>query len=150
MKVVLLRDIEKLGKKYEIKEVADGYARNYLIPHGIAKIATEETLEWAKKQQELQEKKATEELKKVGNLVSEMDELEVEIPVKIGEKGQFFEEVTVQRVAAKLKEMGYDIKKNQIEIPEEIKELGEFDAKIKFEHNLEAKIKIIVFEEKNL
>lgn len=147
MKVVLLKDVENLGKKYEIKEVADGYARNFLIPRKLAKIADEETLKWAQKQQELAAQKAEEELKKVGELASQMDGLEVEIPIKVGEKGQLFEKITPQKIASALKEMGYEIKKSQIEISQEIEEPGEFEAKIKFEHNLEAQIKIIVSEE---
>ncbi|MBZ9573048.1 50S ribosomal protein L9 [Patescibacteria group bacterium] len=148
MKVILLKDVEKLGKKYEIKTVKAGYARNFLIPRGLAKIADEKILEWAKKQRELEEKKAEEELKKIGDLVSEIDGLEVEIPVKVGEKEQLFEKVTEQKIAVKLKELGYDIKKDQIEMSQEIKELGEFEMKIRFEHNLEAQIKVIVVEEK--
>lgn len=149
MKVILLKDIEKIGKKYEVKTVKAGYARNFLIPQGLARIADEKTLAWAEKQRELANKKAEEELKKIGALASEMDGLEVEIPVKLGEKEQLFEKVTASRIAARLKEMGYNIKKNQIEIPpQEIKELGEFEVKIKFKHNLESQIKIIVVEEK--
>jgi len=147
MKIVLLKDIESLGKRYEIKEVAEGYARNYLIPRGLVKIATEDVLEWARTQQELEEKKAGEELKEIGKLVSKIDGLEIEIPVKIGEKEQFFEKITSQKIVKRLKEEGFEIKKDQIGISEEIKELGEFEIKIKFEHNLEAQIKVIVVEE---
>lgn len=148
MKIILLKDIEKVGKKYEVKIVKAGYARNFLIPQGLAKIADEKTLAWAYKQRELAEKKAEEELEKVGNLASELDGLEVEIPVKLGEKEQLFEKVTAPKIAARLKELGYEIKKNQIELPQEITELGEFEVKIKFEHNLETQIKVIVVEEK--
>ncbi len=148
MKVILLKDVEKIGKKYEVKTVKAGYARNFLIPQGLARIADEKTLAWVEKQRELAEKKAEEELEKVGSLASEMDELEVEIPVKLGEKEQLFEKVTAPKIAARLKELGYEIKKNQIELPQEITELGEFEVKIKFEHNLETQIKVIVVEEK--
>jgi len=147
MRVVLLKDIEKLGKKYEIKEVRDGYARNYLIPRGLAKIADKETIKWAKAKQEIEEKKAAEELEKIGEIVSQLDGREIEIPVKIGEKGQLYEKVTPIKIAKALKEEGFDVKKDQIEIPQEINEIGEFDVKIKFEHNLEAQIKVIVMEE---
>lgn len=148
MKIILLKDVEKIGKKYEIKAVKAGYARNFLIPRGLAKIADEKILAWALKQRELTEKKAEKELEKVGNLASEMDGLEVEIPVKLGEKEQLYEKVTAPKIAARLKELGYGIKKSQIEFPQEITELGEFEVKIKFEHNLETQIKVIVVEEK--
>ena len=77
-----------------------------------------------------------------------MDGLEVMISVKIGDKGQLFEKIDPKDISEKLKEMGFQIKKDQIELENLIEELGEFPAKIKFEHNLEAEIKVIVSEEK--
>ena len=148
MKIILLKDVEKLGKKYEIKEVAAGFARNYLIPQGLAKIADKKSLEWAKVKLEEQIKKAEEELKETGKLASQIDDLEVEIKVKIGDEGQLFEKVTPQKISKTLKEMGYDIDKSQIEMSQPIGELGEFSVKIKFDHNLEGEIKVIVAEEK--
>lgn len=147
MKVVLLEDVEKLGKKYEVKEVQDGYARNFLIPKGLVQIATEEALEWAQDQLALENEKAAQELERTGKLASGMDGLEVEISVKVGDKGQLFEKISAQKIMARLKELGYDVKKNQIELSQDIEELGEFDVKVKFEHNLEVQIKVIVSEE---
>ncbi len=148
MRVILLQDVENLGKKYEIKEVKNGYARNFLIPKGLAKLATEEALKWLETQKEIEAKKAEEELKKIQAIATAIDGQEVIIPVKIGEEGQFFESITSQKISEKLKEIGFEIKKTQIDLVEPIKELGEFPVKIKFEHNLEAEIKIIVSEEK--
>jgi large subunit ribosomal protein L9 len=148
MRVILLQDIKNVGKKYEIKEVKNGYARNFLFPNGLAKAATRETLEWLKVQKELNEKKAEEELKKVQEFASSLDGLEITIPVKVGEDGQLFESITSQKIFEKLKELGFEIKKPQIILAEPIKELGEYPLKIKFEHNLESEIKIIVIEEK--
>jgi len=148
MKVVLLQDIENLGKKYELKEVKDGYARNFLFPKGLAKIATLEVIEWANTQKEILEKKAEEDLGKIQKIASEMDGLEVTLSVKIGEKEQLFEKITEQKVAEKLKEIGFNIKKSQIEMEKPIEEIGEFPLKVKFDHNLEAEITVIVVEEK--
>jgi large subunit ribosomal protein L9 len=148
MKVVLLKDIEKLGKKYEVKEVADGYAKNFLFPQGLAKQATEKTLKWLEMQKEIEEKKAEEELKKIEKEVARIDGMEVLIPVKLGEKGQLFEKVNAQKVSEELKKSGFNIKKGQIELEKPIEEIGEFPVKIKFEHNLEAEIKVIITEEK--
>lgn len=148
MKVILLKDIKNLGKKFEIKEVADGYAKNYLIPKGLVKPATKEALEWLKVQKEILEKKAEEDLKKVQELASSIDGLEVMIPVKVNEKGQPFESITTAKISEKLQEMGFKIKRQQINLPKPIKELGEFPIKITFEHNLEAEIKLVVVEEK--
>jgi len=148
MKVILLQDIEKLGKKYDIKEVADGYARNFLIPKGLAKQATEQALKWLEITKEINERKAEEELKKIEKEVLKIDGLEVLIPLKVGEKGQLFEKVTAQKISEQLKKMGFKISKNQIELKKPIDEIGEFPIKIKFEHNLEAEIKVIATEEK--
>ena len=148
MRVVLLQDIENLGKKYEVKEVKDGYARNFLIPQGLAKPATKEAIIWLETQKEIEAKKAEEELKKIQEKATAIDGQELIIPVKIGEEGQFFESITSQKISEKLKELGFEIKKAQIDLKEPIKELGEFPIKIRFEHNLEAEIKVIVVEEK--
>jgi len=148
MRVILLQDINKLGKKYEVKEVADGYARNFLIPKGLAKLATEEALKWLETQKEIEVKKAEEELKKVQELATAIDGQEIVIPVKISEEGQLFESINSQKISDKLKELGFDVKKNQIELKEPIKEIGEYPVKIKFEHNLEGEIKVIITEEK--
>lgn len=150
MRVILLHDIDKVGKKYDVKEVADGYARNFLIPKGLARPATEEALKWLEAQKEIAAKKVEEELKKVQEMASAIDGQEIIIPVKVGEEGQLFESITSQKISEKLKEIGFEIRKNQIELPEPIRELGEFLLKIKFEHNLEAEIKVIVTEEKAL
>lgn len=148
MRVILLQDVENLGKKYEIKEVKNGYARNFLIPKGLAKMATKEALLWLETQKEIEAKKAEEELKKVQEIASAIDGQEIIIPVKIGEDGQLFESITSQKISEKLKESGFEIKKSQIDLVEPIKELGEFPVKIHFEHNLEAEIRVIVVEEK--
>jgi len=148
MKIILLEDVEKLGKKYEIKEVKDGYARNFLFPKGLAKQATENSLKWLAMQEETGEKKAEEELEKIEGDVVKIDGVEVLTPVKVGEKEQLFEKITSQKISEKLKGLGFNIKKDQIELEEPIEEIGEFPIKIKFEHKLEAEINVIVVEQK--
>lgn len=148
MRVILLQDIENLGKKYEIKEVKNGYARNFLIPKGLVKPATKKVMAWLELQKEIEIKKTEEELKKIQDFASSLDRLEVVMPVKIGEEGQFFESINSQKISEKLAEMGFVIKKGQIDLLEPIKELGEFPVKIKFEHNLESEIRVIIMEEK--
>lgn len=144
MKVILLKDVDKIGKKFEVKEVKDGYARNFLIPQQLAKPATKEALIWLETRKEIEEKVAEDDLKKSQSVASSIDDREVIIEVKVGEQDQLFEAIGVQKIADKLKELGFEVKKTQIELPEPIKDLGEFPVKIKFEHNLEAEIKVIV------
>ncbi|MDP2664247.1 MAG: 50S ribosomal protein L9 [bacterium] len=144
MKVILLKDVDKIGKKFEVKEVKDGYARNFLIPQQLAKPATKEALIWLETRKEIEEKVAEDDLKKSQSVASSIDDREVIIGVKVGEQDQLFEAIGVQKIADKLKELGFEVKKTQIELSSPIKELGEFPVKIKFEHNLEVEIKVIV------
>jgi large subunit ribosomal protein L9 len=148
MKIIFIKDVENIGKKYEVKEVKDGYARNFLIPNNLAKIATEKNIMLIEKEKRKEDKNVEEELKEIQEIASKMDGIEVNFSVKIGKENQLFESITSQKIADKPKKMGYEIKKNQIKIEENIKELGEFPVKIKFEHNLETEIRIIVTEDK--
>jgi len=147
MKIILLQDVENLGKKHEIKEVKAGYARNFLFPKELAKPATEQALKWLETQKEIEAKKDEEELKKVQTKASAIDDVEVIIPVKVNEDGGLFESINSQKISEKLKELGFEIKKNQIDLAEPIKELGEYPVKVKLEHNLEAEIKVIIVDE---
>lgn len=148
MRVILLQDIDKVGKKYEVKNVSDGYARNFLIPKGLVRPATEEALEWLEIQKEILRKTAEEDLKKTETRASSIDGMELIIPVKIGDSGELFESINAQKISEKFKELGFDIKKSQIALENPIKEIGEFLAKVHFAHNLEVEIKVIVTEEK--
>lgn len=148
MKIILLENIDKIGKKFDVKEVKDGYARNFLIPKGLVKIADKQALKWLEIQREILEKKAEENLKKSQSIATSIDGMEVIISVKIGEEGQLFEHITTSKIADKLKEMGFEVKKDQIDLPEPIRETGEFPIKVKFEHNLESEIQVIISEEK--
>ena len=147
MKVILLQNVENIGKIFEVKEVAAGHARNYLFPSNLAKPATPEALEWLQVQKDILAKKAEEGLKTVQEMATSLDDLEVAILMKVGEEGQLFESVNAQKIAEKLKELGYEVKKNQVQLEEPIKELGEFGVKITFDHNLEATIRLIITEE---
>jgi large subunit ribosomal protein L9 len=148
MRVILLQDVENVGKKFEIKDVKAGFARNFLFAKNLAKPASKEALRWLEMQKEIAIKKEEDELKKIQEMASSVDGQEIVISMKVGEKEQLFESVTCQKISEKLKELGFEIKKNQIELREPIKEIGEFPVKIKFEHNLEAEIRVIVVEEK--
>ena len=148
MKVILLENIEKIGKKYEIKKVADGFARNFLFPKKLAKLATEKNLKWLGEQKEIENKETKKELEKLQEIASSIDGLEIPISVKVGEKNQLFETINSQKIFDKLKEMDFKIKKSQINLSKQIKELGEFPVKISFDHNLEAEIRVIVTEQK--
>ena len=148
MKVILLEDVEKLGKRLDIKNVKKGHARNFLLPKNLARVATKEALKWRDIQIEIKKSVDDTKLKEVQSVVSKMDGLELFFKVKIGEKGQLFESLSAQKIKDKLEEAGFNVSKNQIDLAEPIKELGEFPVKVKFDHNLESIVKIIIMEEK--
>ena len=147
MKIILLQDVENIGKKYEIKEVKAGYARNFLIPREFAKLATKDNLKWLKGQKEIIEKEAEEDLKKSQEIASLIDGAEVNIQVKVGPEGQLFESINSAKISERLKEIGFDVKKSQINLKEAIKSTGEFPVKITLDHNLEAEVNIIITKE---
>ncbi len=148
MKVILLEDVEAVGKKFEIKDIKPGHARNFLIPQKLVKLATKQNLQWLKAEKEIMEKAAEEDLKKSQSVASQIDGLEVTIEVKVGPEGQLFESINNVKISEKLKEMGFDIKKSQINLKGPIKELGEFPVKVALDHNLEGEINVIITEEK--
>ena len=148
MRVILLKDVEKLGKKGEIKAVADGYARNFLIPNKLAVLATKSELAKLEEQKKIEAQKAEEELLHFQEIASQVDGLEIEMPAKVSEDGKLFGAVTPSQITEKLKEKGFDIGKEQVKLESPIKEIGEYEATVEFPHNLEAKIKVIVIEEK--
>lgn len=148
MKVILLEDVEKLGKKGEVKEVADGYARNFLIPNKLAVLANKVGLARLEEEQKIEAQKAEEELVRYQEMATKIDGLELEILVKIGEEGKLFGAITSSKIVEKLKEKGFEITKEQIKLEEPIKEIGEHEVIINLPHNLETKIKVIIIEEK--
>jgi len=148
MKVILLQDVEDLGKKYEVKEIKNGFARNFLLPKNLAKPATKQALKWLADQKEIIEKEAEEDLKLAQELASKLDGIELNIKVKVGDEGQLFESINNQKIVEKLKEMGFEVKKSQIRLQDPIKDLGEFPVSVNLDHNLEVEIKVIITAEK--
>jgi large subunit ribosomal protein L9 len=144
MKVILLQDVEDLGKKYEVKEVKPGYGRNFLLPNHMAKAATKEAMAWLESQKETIEAEVANDLKQSQELASKLDGAEVTISVKVGDKDQLFESIDTAKIAKELKEMGFEVKKSQIMLAKPIKEVGEFPIKIMLDHNLESEIKVVV------
>ena len=144
MKVILLDDVAKIGKKYDVKEVADGYARNFLIPKKLAEQATPAKLAKLDELRKTAQVEAEDKLKKIQELATKLDGQELTITEKIGKEGQLFESVNSKKISEALEKAGYNIDKKQIEIEKPIKELGEFDIRINLDMGLEAKIKLII------
>lgn len=144
MKIILLKDIANIGKKNEVKNIKDGYARNFLFPKGLAKKADKKSLRELEELNKKKEQKAEKNLKEAQRIASELEEKAVEFFVKTGDEGQMFEAITKDRIVQRLKEMGFKIKKDQIVLEKPIKELGEFFVKLELEHHLEVNLSLIV------
>jgi large subunit ribosomal protein L9 len=148
MKVVLLKDVKNLGKKNEIKEVSNGYGRNFLLKQNLAKIATESEISNARKRENLDLKSKEDEIKKENDILKKIAGTEIEIEVKVGKKEELFESVSPQKITEELEKKGFHILKEQVIIEEPIKELGEHSVGIKLKHTELVKIKVKVIKEK--
>ncbi len=144
MKVILLENIKAIGAKFEVKDVSDGYARNFLFPNGLAKPAGAKELAEVEKRKAVAAVEAEEALKKAQEVVAALDGREIEIGAKVAEGEKLYAAVTEDKIAKELKAQGFEVNKKQIKLSEPIKEVGEHDAVVDYEHGLEAKIKIIV------
>jgi len=148
MKVILLKDVKDFGKKGEIKNVSDGYARNFLFPQKSAKVVTESLIKEIEKEKELEAQKAEKELATTQELVKKVDGQEIEIAAKVDEEGKLYGSINETKISETLKILKFNVNKKQIKIPQPIKEVGEHPVTLLFDHGLEAEIKIIVVEEK--
>ena len=143
MKVLLIKDVKGLGKAGEIKNAKDGYARNYLIPKGFAKLATDEVVkEWEKLQAE-KEAKLKSELEKINEMKSKLENEKFIIKHRLGANGQLIGSVTNKEIANVLKERGYDIDKKHI-AHTIIKAPGIYNVDVKLGHGISTKINIEV------
>lgn len=149
MKIILKQDHDILGAAGEIKEVKDGYARNYLIPRGIALAVTPSnlrTFEEIKKQKSRKIQKEIEEAKK---LSSDLSNTSLTVFVKTSEDDKIYGSVTAQMIYNMLKEKGYEnIERKKILLHEHIKTLGEHLVDVKLHTDVVAKLKIVVEKEK--
>lgn len=144
MKVILLQEIPKLGHKNEVKNVADGYARNFLFPRKLAKPATEAALKILEEQKAREERERSIEYQKYKALAEKLKSLTLTFKVKIGEKGRAFGSVTAVKIRDALKKQGIEAEKEWIELDEPFKTAGEYAVKIKLPQGLKGEIKIVV------
>ena len=147
MKVLLTKDVYKLGRAGDIKKVADGYGRNYLLPQGLAVIATAGAIKQSEKirsQAEITRAQLNSELK---DLASQINGLTVVFAGKAGETGKLYGSITTQDVATAIQEKTrYEVKKGQIDM-QPIRNLGEFIARVRLTIDLVPEVKINVHRE---
>ena len=131
MKVLLLQDVKAQGKKGEIVEVNDGYARNFLIKKGLTKEATASVVNETNQKNAQEAKKKAAELQATKDIAAKLDTKEIEVAIKTGENGKFFGSVTSKEIADALAAIGYDIDKKKIIIKDAIKAAGVYGVEVK-------------------
>ena len=148
MKVVFLKDVKGKGKKGEVKEVAEGYARNFLIKNGYAKEATNSAMSELQGQKRLEEKNAAAELQAAKDLKDELEKLTVEIKAKSGEGGRLFGSVSTKQIADALqKKHGFKVDKRKMDCSDGIRSLGFTNVPVKLHQDVKATLKVHVIAE---
>ena len=148
MKVILLQDVKSLGKKGEIVNVNDGYARNFILPKKFGVEATGKNLNDLKLQKNNEKKVAQENLEAAKKLAAELAEGRVELAIKVGEGGRAFGSVSSKEIAAAVKEqMNLDVDKKKIQLKEKIKSLRTHIVSVKLHPEVTAELKVVVKEE---
>ena len=147
MKVILLEDVKALGKKAEIVNVSDGYARNCILPKKLGLEATSKNLNDLKLKKANDAKVAQEQLEEAQALGKKIEAGKVELAIKVGEGGRAFGSVSSKEIAVAVKEqMGYDIDKKKIQLKDAIKTLGTHTVPVKLHPKVTADLKVIVTE----
>ena len=143
MKVLLIKDVKGLGKAGEIKNAKDGYARNFLIPKGLAKAATKEVIEEWQKEEAKRKAELEAEIKKLNEMKEILENNKFVIKHKLGANGQLIGSVTNKEIAEVLQEKGFDIDKKHI-AHTTIKAPGSYEIEIKLGHGINAKLNLEV------
>ena len=147
MKVMLIKDVYKLGRAGDIKKVADGYGRNFLIPQGFAVLATAGALKQIEKVRKQAEIRRTEQNSELKGLADQIQGITVTFSAKAGETGKLYGSITTQDVATAISEQTrFEVRKQQVDM-QPIRNLGEFTAHVRLTMDLMPEVKIIVHRE---
>jgi len=149
MKVIFLKDVKGKGKKGEIKNVADGYANNFLFKQGLAIEATPANLKALEAQKQKEQRQAAEELANAKKLKEQLEKLTVKIAAKAGEGGRLFGSITSKQIAEALQaQHGLKLDKRKIELDDAIRALGYTNVPVKLHPEVTATLKVHVIEQK--
>lgn len=149
MKVILKADVRGKGKKGQMIEVAEGYARNFLMPKGLAVLATADAMNTMRLQEKAKAKADAEAKAAATEIAEKLKGLQVKVPSKGGEGGKLFGAVTAREIAAALKEQhGVDIDSKKLVLDEPIKSFGSYQVKAKLGFEISGTVYVIVTEEK--
>ena len=148
MKIILLQDVKSVGKKGDIIDANDGYARNFLIPKKMGVPANAENMNTLKLQKPNEAKVAQEQLEEAQRFAKELETKEVVLAIKAGEGGKTFGSVSSKEIATAYKEQcGITIDKKKIQLPESIKNFGVYEVKIKLHPKVTGTLKVKVKEQ---
>ena len=144
MKVILTSDIEKVGIAGAVKNVKDGFARNYLLPRGLARLATPEAIKWVEKTQEKRKNLREQQLQKLRDQAVKMTGVHLSFTRPVGALGKLFGSVGKSDIVDSLKASGYTVDKTTIVLAAAIKEAGDTEVDIRLHAEAVAKIKVSV------
>jgi large subunit ribosomal protein L9 len=149
MQVILTEAVNKVGNQGEVVNVARGYARNYLIPRGLAIVADTKNIQKLEHHKRILDDRRKREMKEASAMVDRLEELSVEIPVRAGEEDKLYGSVTTSDIAEILKEKhGVDVDRRKIHLEEPIKALGVYTVEIKVAPEQSAHVKVWVVKQK--
>lgn len=146
MKVLLKSDVPKIGKKGELLDVKEGYARNFLIPNGLAIEATGGTMKQYEEEKKAGDRRKVKEKEDAQALASKIKALTVTLRHKAGDEGRLFGSITSAEVAEALKQKGFEIDKKQVHLDEPIRLVGKHEAKVKLHSEVTATVNVEVMK----
>jgi len=144
MEVILREHVEHLGRRGDVVKVADGYARNYLLPRNLALPVNEGNRRRIEHERKIAEQRELAEKAAAEATASRLGQLTCEVARRVGENDTLYGSVTTADVAACLAEKGFDIEKRKIHLDEPLKQLGEFSVPVKLHREVTAQVKVIV------
>jgi large subunit ribosomal protein L9 len=147
MEVILREHVDNLGRRGEVVKVADGYARNYLLPRKLALLVTAGNRQQIERERAKYDVKEAEEKKVADALAERLGSIEIEIARKVGETEALYGSVTSSDIAAALAAKGFDLDRRKLQLAEPLKRIGEFDIPVKLHRDVTARIKVKVVAE---
>ncbi len=149
MKIILLEDVKKIGKRFDVKEVSDGYAKNFLFPNGFADVATPSAIKELEKKKAEMEKEGRERIKHIDEIARKINERNLEFPLKIGASGEVFGSVTKDMILKGLRDTGLiRTERAEIKMERPLKKLGEHKVEVYLKKGIKAELKVILLEQK--
>nr|MDD6336537.1 50S ribosomal protein L9 [bacterium] len=142
MKVVLIKDVQGTGKKDQVVEVSDGYARNYLLPRKLAREATAQAIGQIQQQKAAEAHRKQVEQEQARQTAKELSGITVAVPVRAGKDGRLFGSVTSAEIAQALAQQGYEVDKKKIVLPDGLRQLGEAEVEVRLFTGISAKLKV--------